>query len=77
VKPGQYESNLRAALSDPLLPSEIEALRSADRNSRLIKGQVFLWPGARSWHELWDVDGTIPGPDGYEADRNSSYEGIA
>lgn len=77
VKPGQYESNLRAALSDPLVPSEIEALRSVDRNSRLIKGQVFLWPGATSWLDLWDVDGTIPGTNGYEADHNSSYEGIA
>jgi len=77
VKPGQLESNLRAALSDPLVPSEIEALRSVDRNSRLIKGQVFLWEGARSWLELWDVDGTIPGPDGYEADRAPSNEGTA
>jgi alcohol dehydrogenase (NADP+) len=30
-----------------------------DRNCRLIKGQVFLWPGAVSWHDLWDEDGVI------------------
>ena len=65
VKPHQYEANLAAALADPLTPAEIEALRSVDRNNRLIKGQVFLWPGAGSWLDLWDVDGTIPGWEGY------------
>ena len=30
---------------------------------------MFLWPGADSWLDLWDVDGTIPGWDGYAADR--------
>ena len=38
---------------------EMETLRKADKNCRLIKGQVFLWPGATSWHGLWDEDGTI------------------
>lgn len=37
----------------------METLRKADKNCRLIKGQVFLWPGATSWHDLWDEDGTI------------------
>lgn len=66
VKEGQYRANLEAALSDPLTPAEIEALRGVERNSRLIKGQVFLWPGAGSWIDLWDVDGTIPSWSGYE-----------
>lgn len=65
VKPRQLEANLAAVLTDPLTPAELEALRSTDRNSRLIKGQVFLWPGATSWLDLWDVDGTIPGWNGY------------
>jgi diketogulonate reductase-like aldo/keto reductase len=69
VKESQYVSNLRAVVEDPLIPAEIEALRSVERNNRLIKGQVFLWQGADSWLELWDVDGTIPGWDGYLADR--------
>ncbi len=61
VKPEQYTANLLAATSDPLTAEELDEMRSAERNNRLIKGQVFLWPGATSWHELWDVDGTISG----------------
>ncbi|MGI3783769.1 MAG: hypothetical protein ACRYG2_23635, partial [Janthinobacterium lividum] len=63
----QYLSSLQAASSDPLTPEELESLRGAERNNRLIKGHVFLWPGATSWLDLWDVDGTIPGWDGYRA----------
>ncbi len=61
VKPAQFTANLRAVAEDPLTPAEMEAMRSVERNSRLIKGQVLLWPGASSWLDLWDVDGTIPG----------------
>lgn len=65
VKPSQLAGNLEAALTDPLTAAELEALRSVDRNNRLIKGQVFLWPSAASWLDLWDVDGTIPDDNGY------------
>lgn len=65
TKPTQHLSNLRAVTEDLLTPAEIEDMRAVERNSRLIKGQVFLWPGADSWLDLWDVDGTIPGPNGY------------
>jgi hypothetical protein len=65
VKESQYRANLAAALEDPLSPEQIEALRSVERNNRLIKGQVFLWPGSKSWLDLWDVDGTIPGWESY------------
>lgn len=58
-------SNLKSVVEDPLTPEEMEALRGVDRNCRLIKGQVFLWQGASSWLDLWDVDGTIPGWQGY------------
>lgn len=68
VKESQFVANLQAVIEDPLTPAELEELRSAERNNRLIKGQVFLWPGAGSWLELWDVDGTIPGWHGYAAD---------
>lgn len=61
VKPAQYEANLRAVTEDPLTREELHVLRGLDRNARMIKGQVFLWPGADSWLDLWDVDGTIPG----------------
>lgn len=65
VKRPQYLSSLQSVCADPLHPDELESLRAAERNNRLIKGQVFLWPGASSWLDLWDVDGTIPGWDGY------------
>ena len=45
---------------------EMELLKKADKNCRLIKGQVFLWEGADTWEDLWDIDGTIPGWHGYE-----------
>lgn len=64
AKPNQIEANLAAALIE-LTPVEIEDLKSVERNSRLIKGQVFLWPGSTDWRDLWDVDGTIPGWNGY------------
>jgi alcohol dehydrogenase (NADP+) len=58
-------SNIRAILSDPLTPAEMDMMRSSERNCRLIKGQVFLWQGAGDWLDLWDADGTIPGWNGY------------
>ena len=61
VKEPQYVSNLACVTEDPLTDEEMEAIRLADRNCRLIKGQVFLWPGAESWHDLWDEDGKIVG----------------
>jgi alcohol dehydrogenase (NADP+) len=56
-----YESNLACTVKDPLTPAEMETLKAVDKNCRLIKGQVFLWPGASSWHDLWDEDGVIQG----------------
>ncbi|WP_371402703.1 aldo/keto reductase [Kribbella sp. NBC_00662] len=69
VKPEQYAANIAAVLSDPLTPAEIEDMRGVERNNRLIKGQVFLWQGSESWLDLWDVDGTIPGWNGYGSPR--------
>ena len=65
--PRNYLSNLRAVTTDPLTPAQMDAMRSAERNCRLIKGQVFCWPGSAGWLDLWDVDGTIPGWHGYES----------
>lgn len=59
VKEPQYISNLECATQDPLTDEEMECIRKADKNCRLIKGQVFLWEGAKSWEDLWDVDGAI------------------
>lgn len=61
VKPAQYLENLRCVTEDPLTEEEMEQIRHADQNCRLVKGQVFLWPGASGWEDLWDIDGKIPG----------------
>jgi alcohol dehydrogenase (NADP+) len=54
-----YQSNLRAVTEDPLTPEEMEILKKAERDCRLVKGQVFLWPEAKGWEDLWDLDGKI------------------
>jgi alcohol dehydrogenase (NADP+) len=53
--------NLRAVISERLSDQDMEAIAGIDRKCRLIKGQVFLWPGAADWRDLWDVDGKIAG----------------
>lgn len=55
----EYVSNLQCTTEDPLTDAEMETLKSVDKNCRLIKGQVFLWSGAKDWHDLWDEDGFI------------------
>ena len=45
----------------PLTEEEMDKIRKADKNCRLIKGQVFLWEGASGWEDLWDLDGKITG----------------
>lgn len=57
----EYLSNLKAAVTDPLTDEEMEAIAKIDKNCRLIKGQVFLWEGAKGWEDLWDLDGEIAG----------------
>ena len=52
-----YLSNLRAVTEDPLSDKDMKLISGIDRNCRLIKGQVFLWPGARGWEDLWDNEG--------------------
>jgi alcohol dehydrogenase (NADP+) len=59
VYENEYVSNLRCTVEDPLTAEEMAALKGVDKNCRLIKGQVFLWPGAANWEDLWDLDGTI------------------
>ncbi len=51
-------SNLKCVTEDPLTDEEMRILAGCERNNRLVKGQVFLWPGASDWRELWDEDGT-------------------
>jgi len=55
----EYLSNLKAVVVDPLTKKEMEEIAKIDKNCRLIKGQVFLWESAKSWEDLWDVEGNI------------------
>lgn len=59
VKEAQYIANLKSVTQDPLTSEEMEAIRLADQNCRLVKGQVFLWETAKSWEDLWDIEGRI------------------
>ena len=56
VKEPQYLSNLKCITEDPLTEEEMERIAKADKGCRLVKGQVFLWPGASGWEDLWDLD---------------------
>lgn len=50
------EKNIRsnlACVQQTLSVEEMEILKRAQRGSRLVKGQVFLWPGAEDWRALW------------------------
>ncbi len=65
TKERNLKSNLESIISDPLTSEEVALLKEADCNSRLIKGQVFLWEEAKDWTELWDEDGIIRAPEHY------------
>lgn len=54
-----YVNNLRCITEDPLTEEEMNIIKKVDCGCRLVKGHVFLWPGADSWEDLWDIDGTI------------------
>ena len=59
VHEAEYTSNLAATVSDPLTDEEMQIISTLEKDNRLVKGQVFLWPGANDWHDLWDEDGKI------------------
>jgi len=54
-----YLSNIKGVVEDPLTEEEMKEIEAIDKNCRLIKGQVFLWEGAKDWRDLWDEDGVI------------------
>ena len=54
VKPAQYQGLLKAVVELKLTDDEMAAIARIDKNCRLIKGQVFLWEGAKDWQDLWD-----------------------
>lgn len=53
VKRPQFESMFQAVTELCLTDEEMAALNGVDRDGRLIKGQVFLWPEATDWRDLW------------------------
>ncbi len=55
----EYASNLRCTIEDLLTDEEMAEMSKIDKNNRLIKGQVFLWDGAKDWTDLWDLNGEI------------------
>ena len=52
-------ANLEAASLAPLSTEDMATLAQIDKNSRLIKGEVFLWRPNQSWQDLWDLNGVI------------------
>lgn len=54
VRRHQYLGNLKAAIGEALTEEEMKEIEGIDKNCRLIKGQVFLWEGARGWEDLWE-----------------------
>jgi alcohol dehydrogenase (NADP+) len=54
VTPLKIISNIEGVLSEPLTDEEMAAIGKIDKQCRLIKGQVFLWQGAKGWEDLWD-----------------------
>lgn len=59
VKSEKIINNLEAVIKDSLSKDEMKEISNIDKNCRLIKGQVFLWEGAKSWEDIWDIDNTI------------------
>jgi diketogulonate reductase-like aldo/keto reductase len=60
VKEPQMRATLEGCIAQDLTSDEMEAIATIDKGCRLIKGQVFLWPNAIDWTDLWDLDGSIP-----------------
>lgn len=59
IRESNYTANLQSAVTEPLTEEEMRIISSLEKNNRLVKGQVFLWDGAESWHDLWDEEGVI------------------
>jgi len=59
IKENEYIANLKCLMEEPLTVEEMQIIAGLECNNRLVKGQVFLWEGAKDWHDLWDEDGFI------------------
>lgn len=59
VKIEKIFNNLDGITKYKLTDSEMKDISMMDKDCRLIKGQVFLWENAKSWEDLWDLNGEI------------------
>ena len=59
IHEAEYVSNIESTMGWKLSDEEMATIATLEKNNRLVKGQVFLWPGATDWHDLWDEDGHI------------------
>ncbi len=53
VKRSQMQATLDGVMGEPLTDEEMTSIAGIDKGCRLIKGQVFLWPEASDWQDLW------------------------
>ncbi|MGF7139899.1 aldo/keto reductase [Roseimarinus sediminis] len=54
VTPSKMLGNLQGVMGEPITDQEMNELATIDKKCRLIKGQVFLWEGAKGWEDLWE-----------------------
>jgi len=59
IRENEYISNLACSMDNLLTEEEMDEISGIDKDCRLIKGQVFLWESAKSWEDLWDLEGEI------------------
>ena len=59
VNEKNIRANLESSVTEPLTEEEMQTIAGLEMGNRLVKGQVFLWEGAKDWHDLWDEDGVI------------------
>lgn len=59
TSPSHIAGNLECVTKDPLTEEEMASIATLEGNNRLVKGHVFLWEGAKDWHDLWDEEGVI------------------
>ena len=53
ANPRNILANIDSVCSDPLTKQEMKDMKKCEKNSRLIKGQVFMWVGSKGWPDLW------------------------
>jgi len=53
ANPRNILANLESTFSTPLTKQDMKDMKGCEKNSRLIKGQVFMWIGSNGWQDLW------------------------